>query len=92
MWIKTVSDGLQNLGAEEVELSITGDGSRVFIEQRGNMIVDGRSCRNKYVFRFCMSDGKVSRIREYFNSIIAAYAFQWKIANSITITSLDANP
>jgi ketosteroid isomerase-like protein len=88
-WMSTVADGPRNLGADEVELSITGDGSRVFIEQRGNMILsDGRPYRNKYVFRFSISDGKVSHVREYFNPVIAAYAFRRKIANAFVIESL----
>jgi ketosteroid isomerase-like protein len=88
-WMATVAGGLQNLGADDVELSITGDGSRVFIEQRGNMILsDGRPYRNKYVFRFSIRDGRVSHVREYLNPIIAAYAFHRKIANSFTIETL----
>jgi ketosteroid isomerase-like protein len=88
-WMNTVADGPKNLGADEVELSITADGSRVFIEQRGNMIVaDGRPYRNRYVFRFSIVDGKVSHVREYFNPVIAAYAFRRKIANTFLIETL----
>jgi ketosteroid isomerase-like protein len=88
-WMATVGSGLQNLGPDDVELSITGDGSRVFIEQRGNMILsDGRAYRNKYVFRFSILDGRVSHVREYLNPIIAAYAFRRKIANSFMIETL----
>jgi ketosteroid isomerase-like protein len=88
-WMATVAGGLQNLGPEDVELSITADGSRVFIEQRGNMILsDGRPYRNKYVFRFSIRDGRVSHVREYLNPIIAACAFRRKIANSLVIETL----
>jgi len=88
-WMATVGSGLQNLGPDDVELSVTGDGSRVFIEQRGNMILsDGRAYRNRYVFRFSIRDGRVSHVREYINPIIAAYAFRRKIANSFTIETL----
>jgi ketosteroid isomerase-like protein len=88
-WMATMANGLQNLGPDDVELSITGDGSRVFIEQRGNMVLsDGRAYRNKYVFRFSIRDGRVSHVREYLNPIIAAYAFRRKIANSFMIESL----
>jgi ketosteroid isomerase-like protein len=88
-WMTTLAGGLQNLGADDVELSITGDGSRVFIEQRGNMILsDGRPYRNKYVFRFSIRDGRVSHVREYLNPIIAAYVFRRKIANSFMIETL----
>jgi ketosteroid isomerase-like protein len=72
-----------------MELSITGDGSRVFIEQRGNMVLpDGRPYRNKYVFRFSIRDGRISHVREYFNPVIAAYAFRRKIANAFIIETL----
>jgi ketosteroid isomerase-like protein len=88
-WMTTVGGGLQNLGPDDVELSITGDGSRVFIEQRGNMVLsDGRPYRNKYVFRFSIRDGRVSHVREYLNPIIAAYAFHRKVANSFLIEAL----
>jgi ketosteroid isomerase-like protein len=88
-WMTTTANGLKNLGAEEVELSITGDGSRVFIEQRGNMILsDGREYRNRYVFRFSIRDGRISHVREYVNPVIAAYAFRRKIANSFIVETL----
>lgn len=88
-WMATMGGGLQNLGPDDVELTITGDGSRVFIEQRGNMILsDGRPYRNKYVFRFLIEEGRVSHVREYVNPIIAAYAFGRKIANSFLIEAL----
>jgi ketosteroid isomerase-like protein len=88
-WMGTVTNGPRNLGAEDVELSITADGSRVFIEQRGNMVLpDGRSYRNRYVFRFSIVGGKVSHVREYFNPIISAYAFRRKIANTLVVESL----
>ena len=88
-WMNTVAGGPRNLGAEDVELSITADGCRVFIEQRGNMILpDGRSYRNRYVFRFSIVAGKISHVREYFNPIISAYAFRRKIANTLMVESL----
>jgi ketosteroid isomerase-like protein len=88
-WMATTANGPKSLGADEVDLSITGDGSRVFIEQRGNMALsDGRPYRNKYVFRFSIRDGRVSHVREYFNPVIAAYAFKRKIANSFLIETL----
>jgi ketosteroid isomerase-like protein len=88
-WMATTANGPKSLGAEDVELSITADGSRVFIEQRGNMILpDGRPYRNKYVFRFSIRDGRVSHVREYFNPVIAAYAFKRKIANAFVVEAL----
>lgn len=88
-WMATTANGPKSLGAEDVELSITGDGSRVFIEQRGNMVLtDGRPYRNRYVFRFSIRDGRISHVREYFNPVIAAYAFKRKIANSFVVETL----
>ena len=88
-WMATTANGPKSLGADEVDLSITGDGSRVFIEQRGNMVLpDGRPYRNKYVFRFSIRDGRISHVREYFNPVIAAYAFKRKIAKSFLVETL----
>src|ERR1700761_1820437 len=88
-WTATSADGPKSLGPEDVELSITADGSRVFIEQRGNMVLsDGRSYRNRYVFRFAIRDGRVCHVREYFNPVTAAYAFKRKIANAFLVETL----
>ena len=88
-WMATTASGPKNLGAEEIEISVTGDGSRVFIEQWGNMVLpDGRPYRNRYVFRFSIRDGRVSHVREYFNPVIAAYAFRRKIANAFLVETL----
>lgn len=88
-WTATTTDGPRSLGPEDVELSITADGSRVFIEQRGNMVLpDGRPYRNKYVFRFSIRDGRISHVREYFNPVTAAYAFRRKIAGSFVVETL----
>jgi ketosteroid isomerase-like protein len=72
----------------DVEVSITSDGSRLFLEQRGNFTLsDGRSYRNQYVFRLTISKGKVCHIREYFNPIILAQAMRLKIAHSFMSVS-----
>jgi uncharacterized protein len=91
-WTATTADGPKSLGPEDVELSITADGSRVFIEQRGNMVLsDGRSYRNRYVFRFSIRDGRICHAREYFNPVTAAYAFRRRIANSFLIETLETS-
>jgi ketosteroid isomerase-like protein len=88
-WMKTTSAGMKNLGADEVELSVNADGGRVFIEQRGNMVMsDGKPYRNRYVFRFDLEAGKIKSIREYYNPIISAYAFARPIAGSIKVDRL----
>jgi ketosteroid isomerase-like protein len=88
-WTATTTNGPKSLGPEDVELSINADGSRVFIEQRGNMVLsDGRSYRNRYVFRFAIRNGRICHVREYFNPVTAAYAFKRKVANSFTVEAL----
>jgi len=88
-WTATTANGPKSLGPEDVELSVNADGSKVFIEQRGNMVLsDGRSYRNRYVFRFSIRNGRICHIREYFNPVTAAYAFKRKIANSFLVETL----
>ena len=88
-WEKTSGSGIASLPPEDVELSITADGARLFIEQRGNMTMpDGKPYRNRYVFRFDIRDGRVAEVREYINPIIAAYAFGRPVANGVTIESV----
>jgi ketosteroid isomerase-like protein len=90
LWSGNSDLGIQNHGAEDVELSVLGDGSRLFIEQRGNLTMgNGRHYRNRYIFRFDIQDGLVSGIREYFNPIISAYAFERPIAGGQRIDFLD---
>lgn len=90
-WRMTSAAGLSVAPAEDVELSILGDGSRLFIEQRGNMTTaDGRSYRNRYVFRFDIRDGRVSHVREYINPIISAYAFARPIAGGLIVDKVPA--
>lgn len=88
-WRGMSGSGIRNAGPDDVELSILGDGSRLFIEQRGNMTMpDGKPYRNRYVFRFDIQDGRVSHVREYLNPIISAYAFDRPIANGLKVDQL----
>ena len=88
-WDATTSSGLATAAPDDVELSITGDGSRVFIEQRGNVtMADGRPYRNRYVFRFDIRDNRVAHVKEYFNPVVSAVAFRRPVANGIMIDSL----
>ena len=87
--METLKGGLKSLGSSEVELSITPDGHRVFIEQRGDILMpDGKSYRNRYVFRFTIVEGKVKAVREYYNPVTAAYAFGRKIAHKYVVDSI----
>lgn len=88
-WEGTFGSGITGVGFDDVELSITGDGGRLFIEQRGDLVMaDGKPYRNRYVFRFDIRDGKISHIREYFNPVTAAYAFARTIAGKFVIDEL----
>lgn len=88
-WEQTSGAGLKAAPPENVELSLAADGSRLFIEQRGNMTTaDGRSYRNRYVFRFDIRDGRVAQVREYINPIISAYAFRRPIAGGLRVEAL----
>jgi ketosteroid isomerase-like protein len=86
----TMVPGIKVGKAEDIDLSVNGDGSRIFIEQRGDMTMpDGKRYRNRYVFRFDVRDGKVCHSKEYFNPIIAAYAFGRPIADGIMIDRIE---
>ncbi len=86
-WEKTSGGGIASLPPEDVELSITADGGRLFIEQRGDMTMpDGKPYRNRYVFRFDIRDGRISHVREYINPIISAYAFSRPVAGGVVIS------
>ena len=89
LWAGTSGAGIKASPPEEVELTVTADGGRIVIEQRGNMVMaDGREYRNRYVFRFDIRDGLVSHVKEYFNPVTAAYAFGRPVANGVMIEAL----
>jgi len=48
---------------------------------------DGK-LNKSWLFRFSIRDGRISHVREYFNPVIAAYAFRRKIANAFIIETL----
>ena len=50
------------------DISVTDDGSRVFVEARGDFVTDeGKSYRNRYIFRLDLRGENVVRQKEYFN-------------------------
>ncbi len=88
-WRATSGVGIKVEPPEDVEISVLGDGSRLFIEQRGDMTMpDGKRYRNRYVFRYDIRDGRVSYVREYINPIISAYAFGRPIAGGLMVETL----
>ena len=74
---------------EETDLTINSDGSRAFLEARGNLtMTNGRNYRNRYVMRFDFRDGKLSRCKEYYNPIQSAYGFGRPVAGKFMIEEL----
>ncbi|MGE0829948.1 MAG: nuclear transport factor 2 family protein [Hyphomonadaceae bacterium] len=56
-------------------------GEAAFAELVGdNVMADGKPYRNRYVMRFDVRDGKIWRVREYYNPVISARAFGRPIA------------
>src|SRR3979411_788114 len=73
----------------ETDISVSADGSRVFVEGRGHLtMASGKTCRNRYVMRFDFVGGKIKHCKEYYNPIQSAYAFGRKIAGQFTIEAL----
>jgi|GEM_PF-810735 len=76
-------------GMTDVEITINADGSLVFIEGRGNLtMANGKSYRNRYVFRFLIENGRIRHVREYYNPITSAAAFGRMVAGKFSIDSL----
>jgi len=76
-------------GMTETDISVSADGSRVFVEGRGHLtMASGKTYQNRYVMRFDLVGGKIKHCKEYYNPIQSAYAFGRKIAGQFTIEAL----
>ena len=76
-------------GMTEADITVSADGSRVFIEGRGHLtMASGKTYRNRYVMRFDFVGGKIRHCKEYYNPIQSAYAFGRKVAGQFTIETL----
>jgi len=74
---------------EDMDLTTSPDGSRLFLEARGDVTMrSGTVYRNRYVLRLDVEDGKVRRYREYYNPIASAHAFGRPIAGQFLIENL----
>jgi ketosteroid isomerase-like protein len=74
---------------ENMDLTVSPDGSRLFLEARGDVTMQsGTLYRNRYVLRLDIMDGKVRRYREYYNPITSAHAFGRPIAGQFLIENL----
>lgn len=62
------------------------DGESVFVEAFGRVeMTSGRIYRNRYVMHFRVVDGKIVLLREYYNPIVSAIAFQRPIAGQVIL-------
>ncbi len=76
-------------GMNEADITMSADGSRIFIEARGHLtMASGRDYRNRYVMRFDFVNGKLKHCKEYYNPIQSAYAFGRVLAGKYKLDSL----
>jgi ketosteroid isomerase-like protein len=67
---------IETMTLEDLAINATADGTVVFAEAVGNMtMATGHPYKNRYIYRFDLQDGKISRMREYRNPVTAAIAF-----------------
>jgi Phenazine biosynthesis protein A/B len=80
-FVHFVLDNFKQAVMVDRQTFITDDGATVFVEGRGDLILKqtGQPYRNIYVFRFSISDGKITEIREYANPVIYAKALGLKV-------------
>jgi ketosteroid isomerase-like protein len=80
-YLQTILDNFKQAVMVDRKTFITDDGATVFVEGRGDLILEktGQPYRNIYVFKFCIFDGKITEIREYANPVIYAKALGLKV-------------
>jgi ketosteroid isomerase-like protein len=80
-YLKMVLENFTRAAVIDRQTFITDEGTTVFVEGRGDLIQksSGQPYRNLYVFRFTLSDGKITDVREYGNPVIYAKALGLKI-------------
>ncbi|MEM9972897.1 MAG: nuclear transport factor 2 family protein [Pseudomonadota bacterium] len=67
---------IAEVGFVEPEVTLSPDGSIVFVENAGDMVLpDGRDYENRYVWRFTIEEGRFSEVREYYDPKVADTAF-----------------
>jgi ketosteroid isomerase-like protein len=73
-YLQLILDNFDQVVLVDRQTFITDDGTTVFVEGQGDLISKqtGQPYRNIYVFRFSISDGKITEIREYANPVIYA--------------------
>ena len=80
-YLQAVLENFKQALVVERQTFITEDGATVFVEGRGDLLLKqtGQPYQNLYVFRFSISDGKITEIREYGNPVIYAKALGLKV-------------
>jgi ketosteroid isomerase-like protein len=72
-----------------LDISEANDGRTIFLECRGGArLGNDRNYRNRYCMRFDFNDGKIVRLREYYNPIATAYSFDRLLAGRFRLESL----
>jgi ketosteroid isomerase-like protein len=73
-----------------LDISEANEGRTIFVECRGGcQMSNGRTYRNRYCMRYDFRDGKIARIREYYNPVATAYAFDRLLAGRYRLEALD---
>jgi ketosteroid isomerase-like protein len=80
-YLQTILDNFKQAVMVDRKTFISDDGATVFVEGRGDLILEktGHPYRNIYVFKFSVFDGKITEIREYANPVIYAKALGLKV-------------
>lgn len=80
-YLQTILDKFSQAVMVDRQAFIADEGTTVFVEGRGDLILKRTSqpYRNTYVFRFSISDGKITEVREYANPVIYAKALGLKV-------------
>jgi ketosteroid isomerase-like protein len=78
----------EHVKMDYLDISHANDGRTIFLECRGGApMSNGRTYRNRYCMRFDFKDGKILRLREYYNPIATAYAFDRVLAGRYRLDS-----
>lgn len=65
---------MAKIGFVDREITRSSDGRRVFVETLGDMDLGGKPYRNRYVLRFDLKGGRITRMKEYMNPVTGAIA------------------
>lgn len=71
---------LTRIAWKDQDMTVSADGHRAFVEALGDMEIDGRAYRNRYVLRFETRGGRITGFREYLNPVTSALAMGLRTA------------